>query len=68
MIPQKYKDRLAYLIMMQEASFRMRKSRENSELVKSTPECWSGARLEKSGAISVQQGGTSGEKPLEKGF
>ena len=68
MIPQKYRDRLAYLIMMQEESFRMRKSRENSESLKSMPECLSGARLGKSGVTLGQQGGMSGEKPLEKGF
>lgn len=68
MIPQKYKERLAYLVLRQAVSFHMRKSRENSESLKSTPACWSGARLEKSGVTLVPQGGMSGEKPLEKGF
>lgn len=68
MIPQKYKDRLAYLILRQAVSFHTRKSLENSESMKSTSECWSGARLEKSGVTLVPQGGMSGEKPLEKGF
>ncbi len=68
MIPQKYRDRLAYLILRQAVSFHMRKSLENSESVKSMSECWSGAHLGKLGATLVPQGGMSGEKPLEKGF